>query len=99
VAASLHCYRCGASLDALTLPLARLDECPECRAQLHVCRMCTRFAPRLPKGCIEDDAPDVRDKKSANFCDYFKPNPKAYDPAEQNAEQAARAALDSLFKK
>ena len=61
--------------------------------------MCTRFAPRLPKGCIEDDAPDVRDKKSANFCDYFKPNPKAYDPAEQNAEQAARAALDSLFKK
>ena len=99
MAASLHCYRCGASLDALTLPLARLDECPKCRAQLHVCRMCTRFAPRLPKGCTEEDAPDVRDKKSANFCDYFKPNAKAYDSAEQTAEQAARATLDSLFKK
>jgi hypothetical protein len=99
VAASLHCYRCGASLEALSLPLARLDECPKCRVQLHVCRMCTRFTTRLPKGCTEEDAPDVRDKKSANFCDYFKPNPAAFDPAEQNAQAAARASLDSLFKK
>ena len=99
MAASLHCYRCGASLDALTLPLARLDECPKCHAQMHVCRMCTRFAPRLPKGCTEDDAPEVRDKKSANFCDYFRPSPKAYDSAAQQAEQAAKTALDALFKK
>jgi hypothetical protein len=53
----------------------------------------------MPKGCREEDAPDVRDKKNANFCDYFKPSATAYDPAEQQADQAARAALDSLFKK
>jgi hypothetical protein len=99
MAAALHCYRCGESLAALSLPLTRLDECPKCRAQLHVCRMCERFAPRLPKGCTEEDAPDVRDKKSANFCDYFKPSAAAYNPAEQQADQAARATLDSLFKK
>ena len=99
MATALHCYRCGESLAALTLPLARLDECPKCRAQLHVCRMCQRFAPRLPKGCSEEDAPDVRDKRAANFCDYFKPSPSAYNPAEQQGEQAARSALDSLFKK
>jgi hypothetical protein len=97
--AALHCYRCGESLAALSLPLTRLDECPKCRAQLHVCRMCERFAPRLPKGCSEEDAPDVRDKKSANFCDYFKPSATAYNSAEREANQAARAALDSLFKK
>ena len=95
----LHCYRCGASLAALSLPLARLDECPQCRAQLHVCKMCQRFAPRLPKGCSEDDAPDVRDKQSANFCDYFKPSAAAFDPAQRDAETAARAALEALFKK
>jgi hypothetical protein len=61
--------------------------------------MCERFAPRLPKGCSEEDAPDVRDKKSANFCDYFNPSANAYNSAEQQAEQTARAALDSLFKK
>jgi hypothetical protein len=99
MATALRCYRCGESLAALTLPFARLDECPKCRAQVHVCAMCERFAPRLPKGCIEDDAPEVRDKRSANFCDYFKPSPKAFNPAAQEAEQAARAALDSLFKK
>ena len=73
----LRCHHCGNSLAALSLPLTRLDECPKCRAQLHVCKMCERFAPQLPKGCSEEDAPDVRDKKSANFCDYFKPSPKA----------------------
>jgi hypothetical protein len=60
--------------------------------------MCERYAPRLPKGCAEEDAPDVRDKKGANFCDYFKPSPNAYDPAEQTAEQAAKAQLEALFK-
>jgi len=61
--------------------------------------MCERFAPRLPKGCIEEDSPEVRDKQAANFCDYFRPSQRAYDPATQQAEQAAKAALDSLFKK
>jgi phage FluMu protein Com len=99
MAEALRCYRCGESLAALTLPLARLDECPKCHAHVHVCKMCTRFTTRIPKGCTEEDAPEVRDKKSANFCDYFKPNPAAYNPAEQAAADAARATLDSLFKK
>jgi hypothetical protein len=99
MAEALRCYRCGESLAALTLPLARLDECLKCRAQLHVCKMCTRFTTRIPKGCTEEDAPEVRDKKSANFCDYFKPNPAAYNPAEAAADASARATLDSLFKK
>jgi hypothetical protein len=97
--AALSCWKCGESLAALSLPLTRLDECPKCRVQLHVCRMCERFAPRLPKGCNEEDAPDVRDKNAANFCDYFKPSSRAYDPAAQQAEQAAKSALDALFKK
>jgi hypothetical protein len=61
--------------------------------------MCERYAPRKPKGCSEDDAIEVRDKKAANFCDYFKPNARAFNPAEQDAENAAKSALDSLFKK
>jgi hypothetical protein len=93
----LRCYRCGASLAALTLPLGRLEECPACSIQLHVCRMCRYYAPRLPKGCSEDDALEVRDKKSANFCDYFKPTPNAFTASELDAEQRARAELGALF--
>jgi hypothetical protein len=61
--------------------------------------MCERYAPRKPKGCSEDDAIEVRDKKAANFCDYFRPSSRAYNSAEQDAETAAKSALDSLFKK
>ncbi|MDJ0928606.1 MAG: hypothetical protein QNJ73_13290 [Gammaproteobacteria bacterium] len=93
----LHCYRCGASLEALTLPLARLDECPHCAVQLHVCRMCIHFDPNVTKQCREDDAEEVKEKARANFCDYFKPNPAAHDPSFASADAKARAGLASLF--
>lgn len=94
---TLQCYRCGHLLAALSLPLARLDECPQCRVHLHVCRMCTNYAPRRPTGCSEDDAPEVRDKAAANFCDYFKPSAGAFDGAAMAAEARARSQLDALF--
>jgi hypothetical protein len=93
----LSCYRCKTSLAELSLPLTRLDECPECQTQLHVCRMCVNYAPRVPKSCTEDDALEVRDKKSANFCDYFEPSENAYRPGEYEADLAARDALSALF--
>ena len=93
----LVCYRCSASLATLTLPLARLDTCPECSVELHVCRMCTHYAPRLPDACDEEDAPEFRNKTAANFCDYFAPNAAAFDGKEQHAENKARAELDALF--
>jgi hypothetical protein len=99
MANELRCWRCGESLAKLTLPLARLDECPKCHVHLHVCRMCIYYAPTKPKGCREDDAIEVRDKKNSNFCDYFKPNAHAFDSAEQTVEQKARSQLDDLFKK
>ena len=35
----LVCWKCGASLADLTLPLGRLEECRTCRAELHVCKL------------------------------------------------------------
>jgi hypothetical protein len=93
----LHCYRCGTSLESLPLPLGRLDECPECHAELHACRMCRNYDPAVPRACTEDDAIDVRDKERANFCDYFKPSPDAGNSEEWQAEQAAREKLKALF--
>lgn len=94
---ALACYRCGASLEALSLPLARLDLCPECDVELHVCRMCRNYAPSAPDGCSEEDALEVRNKTTANFCDYFDPSPNAFDDRELKADKRARAELDSLF--
>lgn len=88
----LECFRCGASLDKLPLPLGRRDECPGCAAHLHVCRMCRFFDRQVPKQCREDDAEEVMDKEKANFCEWFSPSGNAFDP--KKAEQAARAKSD-----
>jgi hypothetical protein len=95
--APLHCHRCGSPLDALTLPLSRLDTCPSCNVELHVCRMCRHFAPAKPDACDEDEAPEVRNKTVANFCDWFEPDPDAWDGRENRLDVRARAQLDALF--
>jgi hypothetical protein len=97
MAHDLVCWRCGASLAALSLPLRRLEECPQCRAELHVCRMCVAWEPRLPRKCREEGAEDVANKEQANFCDWFRPRAASFDAALAAVEQRARGELDALF--
>ena len=93
----IHCYRCGASLEALSLPFSRQDECPECGNYLHVCKMCVHYDRSVPRQCREDGAEDVKDKDRLNFCDWYKPSEKAFDADRKAEEDAARNALDALF--
>jgi len=94
---TLSCYRCGASLAKLSLPLSRRDECPECSAHVHVCRMCRYFDVSVPKKCREDDAEEVIDKEKVNFCEWFVPSPDAFDPLLAGQAAQARSALEALF--
>jgi hypothetical protein len=94
---SLVCWKCGASLDAEPLPLARRAECPACHADLHVCRLCEFYDPGVANSCREPIADVVKDKERANFCGYFQSRPDAWagriaDPARQ-----AKASLGALF--
>jgi hypothetical protein len=59
--------------------------------------MCPFYDPRLPDQCTEEDAADVREKARANFCDYFVPNPNAFEPGRMTAHQRAESELDALF--
>lgn len=95
---NVACYRCGASLAALSLPLSRQDECPECQNYLHVCKMCIYFDANVPRQCREDGAEEVRDKDRLNFCDWFRPSDSAFDESRKNEEDDARAAAEDLFK-
>ena len=97
VANSLGCFRCGASLEALTLPIGRRDECPECAVHLHVCRMCIFFDPQVPKQCREDDAEEVFEKEKVNFCEWYKPSADAFDPVRAREATEAKSALAALF--
>ena len=93
----LVCFRCGESIAALSLPLSRRDQCPACSADLHVCTMCRYFDRQITRQCSEDGAEDVTEKERPNFCDWFKPNPDAFDPNRKSDSDAALSALDALF--
>ena len=90
------CWKCGAALGDLLLPLARLAECPACHAELHVCRSCVHYDTRVANHCREPVAEPVGDKTRANFCGYFQFRVDAWQPRAAQ-EQNARAQLDSLF--
>jgi hypothetical protein len=97
MAEELHCWRCGESLQILSLPLSREAECPACLNYVHVCRMCVYFDADLAKSCSEDDAEEVKEKERPNFCDYFKPSAGAWDEAGAAAQVAAHEQLGNLF--
>lgn len=93
------CWKCGTPLDPDLLPPTRLAECPECGAELHVCRACVFYATSVAKSCRETIAEEVQDKTRANFCDYFQYRPDAYRARDDSAAEAARKALEDLFKR
>jgi hypothetical protein len=59
--------------------------------------MCVAWDPAVAKKCREDDAEEVKAKEQANFCDYFRPRPAAFDSALAAAGQQARSELEALF--
>ena len=93
---SLGCWRCGASLAHLSLPLSRTDECKACRAELHVCRLCRFYDTTKARQCAEPVADEVQNKERANFCGYFEAAPGRFQPPGASAE-GARSALEALF--
>jgi hypothetical protein len=93
----LVCWKCGVSLSDYTLPLRRLEECRQCHAELHVCKLCEWYSTAVAKHCREPIAEEVKDKERANFCDYFKPRPDAYATAPLDEAAKAKTQLDALF--
>jgi hypothetical protein len=95
----LVCWKCGASLTHLSLPLTRRDICKQCNADLHACKLCEFYSVSKAKHCREPIAEEVSDKQRANFCDYFKPKEDAYSNKGQSDGEKAKAQLDAMFKK
>jgi hypothetical protein len=96
----IQCWKCGASLAALALPFGRIERCPACGTDLHVCKLCGLYDPRAYQQCREPTVEEVRDKERANFCDHYRPAAGAYRGGNPNAAaDAARASLDKLFGK
>lgn len=95
--AEVVCWNCGCSLKDIPRPISRHANCPECFEDLHCCRLCVHYAPRLTGQCDDDRADPPVQKENANFCDFFRPLSDAYEDVRGSRRDAARQRLDALF--
>jgi hypothetical protein len=92
---SLTCHACGHQ-QSLPSPPGRRDECPKCRADLHVCKNCQHYESTAYNECREPVAERVQEKDRSNFCDHFVVGgPRT----AKNDRESLRAAAEALFKK
>ncbi len=96
---SLICWSCAASLEDIPLPISRHANCPGCYTEVHCCRMCVDYDPRVADACREDRTEPPSNKEVANFCEFFRPRSNVKAQGAESADQgaAARAKLDALF--
>ncbi len=92
------CHACKKKVEA-GREVGRRDECPHCHADLRCCLNCRFHDLSAPKQCREPIAELVRDKARANFCDLFEFAERAATGEGPAGTNAARKALDDLFKK
>ncbi|MCZ7596593.1 MAG: hypothetical protein M5U09_00875 [Gammaproteobacteria bacterium] len=94
---SLVCWRCGVHLADIVVPVQRTAQCPQCRTDLHVCRMCRHYDTRYTSDCAHQLADKVQDKDRVNHCSHFRVRHRAYDAGEDRVVEVSRARLESLF--
>lgn len=97
----MTCWNCGHQIQLLTAEkIGRRDTCPQCDADLHVCRNCRHFDPTVHNECRETQAEWVRSKDRNNYCDYFSPVTVVGGATRAKSDPAdsARKKFDDLFK-
>ena len=99
-----YCQNCGTEYNVASWGIVgRTSTCESCGRDLHACVNCSHYDPKAYNECHEPNAERVDDRRSSNFCDYFKAVPTKPSAPGQSAaakrEQAARDKLNSLFKK
>ena len=76
--------------------VGRRDVCSHCGRDLHCCCQCHFYDKNVHHECREPQADYVKEKDQANFCDYFRFDPKIQAKVE---DAAAKAKFENLFKK
>ncbi|QDK45592.1 hypothetical protein DOM22_10750 [Bdellovibrio sp. ZAP7] len=90
----LFCFSCKKEM-SFAGNIGRREECPHCRADVHVCKNCDFYDPKVYNECRETSADVVREKDRANFCDYFTPRKGGAGQEDQAAK--LKAAAEALF--
>lgn len=93
----VNCVFCSAPVEVdPTFKIGRLEECPKCGKYLHMCLQCKFYDRSYHNQCRETEAPQVADKESANFCEFFQMGRDVQ--VENKTVDDAKKKLEKLFK-
>lgn len=92
----VQCFQCQ-NLMQFTDRVGLREECPKCRADVHVCRNCEFYDPKVYNECREPQADRVAEKDRSNRCDWFRA--RSGGNPEKDKAAALKAAAEALFKK
>jgi hypothetical protein len=97
------CYFCGEAVPGDRVP-GFGETCLTCGRDLHVCLMCSFYAPQARWACRETIDAQVVEKDRRNFCDFFRLAPvfktaSAGDLRGRSKAESAKSAFDALFGK
>lgn len=92
----LKCFHCGSELTYADR-IGLREECPKCKNDVHVCKNCQFYDPKVYNECKEPQAEVVREKDRANHCEYFQAGHGA-GGGGKSKEDLLKAA-EALFKK
>lgn len=92
----LKCFKCGEAL-SYSDRIGLREECPKCRSDVHVCKNCQFYDPKVYNECKEPQAEVVMEKERSNRCEYFQAGKGAGGggPTKDDLLKAAEA----LFRK
>lgn len=93
----IQCFQCQKMIQLATTEVGRREECSSCRADVHVCKNCEFYDPKVYNECRETQADVCREKDRANFCDFFRPKTGSRSILDEKAKMMA--AAEALFKK
>lgn len=91
----LICFQCSFAIPIIG-NIGFREECPKCRADVHVCRNCAHHDAKVYNECKEPQADVVKERDRANFCDFFTPGSGT---GGVDQKQDLLAAAEALFKK
>lgn len=93
---NVSCFHCK-KISTAESKISFREECEFCRSDLHVCKNCEFYDPKVYNECRETSADIVREKERANFCDFFSGSDKSTSGTGKAAQ--LKAAAEALFKK
>ncbi len=94
----MNCYSCQKAMQ-ISEKVSFREDCPYCRADLHVCRQCLFYDPKIYNECKETNAERVVDKEKANYCEYFQLDEDVQTSSKLSEADLAKQKLAELFKK